>query len=62
MTAANSNNSLEVILQRLLQQARVNWGDDHAQELQSTLENTSRQLSEVSSNLPGKETEPGFYQ
>jgi hypothetical protein len=49
-------------LQRLLQQARVNWGDDHAQELQSTLENTSRQLSEVSSNLPGKGTEPGFYQ
>ena len=62
MPTSNSGTSPEEILQKLLEQARVNWGEERAQEIQVTLENASSQLSEVSSNLPDKETEPGFYQ
>jgi len=35
---------------------------DRALKIKTTLENASKQLSEVSNNLPDKETEPGFYQ
>lgn len=62
MPTSNSGTSPEEILQRLLELARANWGEDRAQEIWETLENASRQLSEVSGNLPDKETEPGFYQ
>ncbi len=62
MPPLNSSTSPEEILQKLLEQAKANGGEDRAQEIQAILETTSRQLSEVSSNLPDKETEPGFYQ
>ncbi len=62
MPTSNSNASSEDILRKLLEQAKANWGEDRAQEIQVTLELASRQLAEVSSNLPDKETEPGFYQ
>lgn len=62
MPTSNSSASPEEILGKLLEQAKANWGADRAQEIQVTLENASRQLSEVSNNLPDKETEPGFYQ
>ena len=62
MPTCNSNSSPEDIFRKLLEQAKANWGADRAQEIQVTLENASRQLSEVSNNLPDKETEPGFYQ
>lgn len=62
MPTSNSNASPEDILQKLLEQAKANWGEDRAKEIQVTLEHASAQLSEVSSNLPDKETEPGFYQ
>jgi len=62
MPAPSSNASVEDILRNLLDQARANWGGDRTQEIQATLENASRQMAEVSCNLPDKETEPGFYQ
>jgi hypothetical protein len=62
MPASKSSTSLEDILRRLLEQARAKWGEEHTQEMQAILESASRQLLEVSSNLPDKETEPGFYQ
>jgi hypothetical protein len=62
MSRSNSSTSPEEILQKLLEQARANWGEERAQEILATLESTSRQLSEVSTHLPDKETEPGFYQ
>ncbi len=62
MPASNSNASPEDILRRLSEQAKANWGEDRAREIQNSLEQVSRQLSEVLSNLPDKETEPGFYQ
>ena len=62
MSALNTNASLEDILRQLLEQAKANWGENRAREIRATLEEASRQLSEVSSNLPDKETEPGFYQ
>ena len=62
MSSLNSNASPEDIFRRLFEQAKANWGDDRAREIQVTLEQASRQLSEVLNNLPDKETEPGFYQ
>jgi hypothetical protein len=62
MSRSNSSTSPEEILQKLLEQARANWGEERTQEILATLESTSRQLSEVSSHLPDRETEPGFYQ
>ena len=62
MPTSNSSSSPEDILQNLLEQAEKKWGVDRAREIKSTLENASEQLSEVSNNLPDKETEPGFYQ
>ncbi len=62
MSTLNANVSPEDIFRRLLEQAKVIWGEDHAREIQVTLEQASRQLSEVLNNLPDKETEPGFYQ
>ena len=62
MSTSNSNSSPEDILRQLLEQAKANWGEDRAREIRETLEQASRQLSEVLNNLPDKETEPGFYQ
>ena len=62
MPTSNSSSSPEDILQNLLEQAEKKWGVDRAREIKATLENASEQLSEVSNNLPDKETEPGFYQ
>lgn len=62
LNSNNSNASPEDILKRLLEQAKANWGKDRAKEIRFTLEQASRQLSEISNNLPDKETEPGFYQ
>ena len=62
MPTSNSNSSPEDILQNLLEQAEKKWGVDRALEIKATLETASKQLSEVSNNLPDKETEPGFYQ
>jgi putative heme iron utilization protein len=62
MPTSNSGTSPEEILQRLSEMAAAHWGEERAQEIWETLENASRQLSEVSGNLPDKETEPGFYQ
>jgi hypothetical protein len=62
MPAPKSSTSPEDILRRLLEQARAKWGEERTQEIQATLESASRQILEVSSHLPDKETEPGFYQ
>ena len=62
MPTYNSNSSPEDILQNLLAQAEKKWGVDRVLEIKLTLETASKQLSEVSNNLPDKETEPGFYQ
>ena len=62
MPTSNSNSSPEEILQNLMEQAEKKWGMDRALEIKATLETASKQLSEVSNNLPDKETEPGFYQ
>ena len=62
MSTLNSNASPEDILRKLLEQAKANWGEDRAKEIRATLEQASRQLSEVLNHLPDKETEPGFYQ
>lgn len=62
MPTYNLNSSPEDILRKLLEQSKAKWGTDRTQEIYLILENASRQLSEVSNNLPDKETEPGFYQ
>jgi hypothetical protein len=62
MPASDNNASPEGILRKLLEQARATWGADRTRQIQETLENASRQLSQVANSLPDKETEPGFYQ
>jgi hypothetical protein len=62
MSTSSSGASPDEIFQRLMELAKTNWGEERAQEILATLESASRQLLEVSSNLPDKETEPGFYQ
>ncbi len=62
MSAKNPNATPEEIRRKLLEQAKANWGEDRAEEIQVTLESASRHLAEVSNNPPDKETEPGFYQ
>ncbi len=54
--------SPEDILRELQQQARILWGDRRAEEIEPSLEQTARQLVDVSRNLPFPEVEPGFYQ
>ena len=62
MSTLDSNASSEDIYRRLLEQAKTIWGEGRTNEIQTTLEQASQQLSEVMNNLPDKETEPGFYQ
>ena len=62
MSTLSTNAFPEDILRQLLEQAEANWGEDRAREIRATLEEASRQLSEVLNNLPDQETEPGFYQ
>jgi hypothetical protein len=59
---SDANATPEEILRRLLEQARATWGADRTRQIRETLENASRQLSEVSHNLPDRETEPMFFQ
>jgi hypothetical protein len=62
MASMKPDMSPENILRELTEQAQSMWGEQRAQALQASLEQTSRNLQELSQNLPRYEVEPGFYQ
>ena len=54
--------SVEVILEELTSQAVAQYGEVRAAELQTTLEQTARQIWEIDQVTPHVDLEPGFYQ
>lgn len=50
------------VLRVLTVRARDLWGEERAAIIASSVEQTARQLWEVSRSLPRREVEPGFYQ
>ena len=62
MANVSPDMSLEKIMQELAEQARSRWGENRAAAIQTPLEQTARQLHQISQNLPDPKVEPGFYQ
>ena len=62
MASTHPDMSYDEILQALTEQAVALWGKERAQAVSSSLEQTARQLADVSRALPDREVEPGFYQ
>jgi hypothetical protein len=54
--------SVEDILRELRAQAVAQFGEVRAAELQTTLEQTARQIWEIDQVTPQVDLEPGFYQ
>ena len=52
----------EDILRELIEKARALWGQERAEAISASLEQTAQQLGEVSRALPHQDVEPGFYQ
>ena len=53
--------SQEEITRGLSEQAKRLWGEERAEELKPSLENTASQLLRLAGNLPERDLEPGFY-
>ncbi len=62
MTNVNRKESAADILSRLLTEARRLWGEERAQELGTSIEQTAGNLHQVAAHLPDPSVEPGFYQ
>ena len=62
MPGEDQGASLEKIRSELTSRAREMWGEQRAAEDSAAIEDTARQLWEVSQNLPHREMEPGFFQ
>ena len=62
MTNVNRKESAADILSRLLAEARRLWGEERAQELGTSIEQTAGNLHQVAAHLPDRSVEPGFYQ
>ena len=54
--------SHEDIVRELTEEARTLWGQERAEALGASLEQTAQQLGDVGRTLPPREVEPGFYQ
>ncbi len=50
------------ILSRLLAEAQRLWGEERAQELGTSLQQTADNLHQIATHLPDSSVEPGFYQ
>ena len=62
MTDVNPGESAVEILSRLLAEARRLWGEERAQELRTSLQQTADNLHQIATHLPDPSVEPGFYQ
>lgn len=62
MVAMRPDVHFEEVLRELRALARSLWGEARAGAISGSIEQTARQLWEVSRSLPHREVEPGFYQ
>jgi hypothetical protein len=62
MASMKPGTSQDDILRELTEQAKSLWGVRQAEALRTQLEQTARNLQEISQHLPRYEVEPGFYQ
>ena len=62
MTDVNAGESAAGILARLLAEARRLWGEERAQALLISIEQTAGNLHQIATHLPDASVEPGFYQ
>ena len=62
MTYVKPGESAPAILSRLLAEAQRLWGEERAQELRTSLEQTAGNLHQIATHLPDPSVEPGVYQ
>ena len=62
MVNMNPDPSVEQIANELRAQAVRLWGEDRAVELESSINQTAKQLWELGKETPDRDLEPGFYQ
>ena len=62
MTDGKPPESAAEILLRLLAEARRLWGEERAQELGTSIQQTAANLHQIATHLPDPSVEPGFYQ
>jgi hypothetical protein len=53
--------SAEDIASQLVEQARILWGEQRADQIRGSLEQTARMLLQLRRNLPGRDIEPGCH-
>jgi hypothetical protein len=61
MVGVNYKMSPQEIAQELIDAAVVLWGQERADAIRSTLEQTAENLSTIAQNLPDREEEPAFF-
>ena len=62
MTEVKPEESAAEILARLLAEARRLWGEERAQELRTSLQQTADNLHQIATHLHDSSVGPGFYQ
>ena len=62
MTNVKPGESAAEILSRLLAEAQRRLGEERAQELGTSLQQTADNLHQIATHLPDPSVEPGFYQ
>jgi hypothetical protein len=62
MTNVKPGESAAEILLRLLAEAQRRWGEERAQELGTSLQQTADNLHQIATHLPDPSVDPGFYQ
>ena len=61
MVGVNYRISPQEIAQELIVAAVELWGEERADAIRSTLEQTAENLSTIAHNLPDREEEPAFF-
>ena len=62
MVNMNPDDSVEQLANELRAQAARLWGEQRADELESAIKQTAKQLWDVGKETPHRDLEPGFYQ
>jgi len=62
MVNMKPDDSVEQLANELRAQAARLWGEQRADELESAIKQTAKQLWDVGKETPHRDLEPGFYQ
>ena len=62
MVNMKPDDSVEQLANELRAQAARLWGEQRADELESAIKQTAKQLWDVGRETPHRDLEPGFYQ